>query len=77
MVLDESPGENRVKGRIFRLGRVEHICQQGTKRGRLLWREEIDDKRGNGSQILERGRKGSRVHVGGWKATLFELGGTD
>lgn len=32
---------------------------------------------GNGSQILERGRKGSRVHVGGWKATLFELGGTD
>lgn len=33
MVLDESPGENRVKGRIFRLGRFEQICQQGTKRG--------------------------------------------
>lgn len=49
MVLDESPEENKVKGRIFRLGRFEQICQQGIKRGRLLWREEIEDRRGNGS----------------------------
>lgn len=76
MVLDEIQGENRVKGRIFRLGRFEQICQQEKKRG-VLWREQIEDKRSNGSQILSEGRKGSRVQVGGCKATRYELGGKD
>lgn len=33
MVVDEIQGENRVKGRIFRLGRFEQICQQKKKGG--------------------------------------------
>lgn len=32
MVLDEIRGENRIKARIFRLGRLKQICQQKRKR---------------------------------------------
>lgn len=57
-------------------GDLNRFVSRKKKRG-VLWREQIEDKRSNGSQILSEGRKGSRVQVGGCKATRYELGGKD